>query len=115
MTEVERQITMLRGEGHTDAADLLEQYSRSVNVEAEFKYLLDFAKGADLFFKTQRVQLRSLWTAYCFHANMDIDTRAYDRDLRTLWEALPADHEEDSCEDFTTFEKFDDFMCVVLV
>ena len=115
MTEVKRQITMLRGEGHTDAADLLEQYSSSVNVEAEFKYLLDFAKGADLFFEVQRRQLRSLWTAYCVHANTDVDTRAYDRDLRSLWEALPADREEDSGEDFTTFEKFDDFMCAELV
>ena len=115
MAEVKQQIEMLRREGHHDAAKLLEQYSSSVNSEAEFRYLLDFARRADFFFRAQRVQLRSLWTAYCFHANMDVDTRAYDRDLRLVWDALPANHEEDSGDGFTTFEKFDDFMCVVLV
>ena len=115
MKNVESQIAMLRREGHRDAADLLEFYSGNINVEAEFKYLLDFAKGADFFFRTQRVQLRSLWTAYCFHANMDVDTKAYDRDLRLVWEALPVNREEDSGGDFSTYELFDDFMCVVLV
>jgi len=89
--------------------------SQQINVEAEFKFLLDFAASADFFFRTQRVQLRSLWTAYCFHTNMDVDTRSYDRDLRLVWDALPADREEDSGEDFTTFELFDNFMCAELV
>ena len=115
MREIERQIAMLRAEGHRDAANMLQQLSENINLEAEFKYLLDFAKGADFFFRSQRVQLRSLWTAYCFHANMDADTRAYDRDLLEIWNNLPADRGEDSGDEFTTFEKFDDFMCVVLV
>ena len=115
MTELERQIDMLDRDGYRDAARLLKEYSSSINLRAEFKYLLDFAKSADFFYKAQRSQLRSLWTAYCFHADMDVDTRGYDEDLRQIWESLPENREEDSGEDFATFEKFDDFMCVVLV
>ena len=33
-------------------------------------------------------QLRTLWTAYCIHQNMSIDTLSYDRELRQVWQAL---------------------------
>lgn len=56
--------------------------------EKEFEYLLSFIKEA--YFDTQiaRWQLRSLWTAFCLHNNIDCDTARYDNHLIVVWEAM---------------------------
>lgn len=116
MPDVIQQIKMLRSEGHHDAADLLERYSGRINFKAEFEYMILFVRQTDFFYELARNQLRAMWTAYCFHANLDVDTQPYDYDIHVLWNEVQKKlTEEDSGEDFTTFERFDDFMCAYLV
>lgn len=109
---VAHHIEQLRIGGYKDEARLLEIYSTNVNTEVEFEYLCQFAKESDFFYQLARNQLRSLWTAYCFHANLDVDTEKYDSDLMMLWNCMTVP--EDSI-DFENFELFDGFMCAELV
>lgn len=41
---------------------------------AEFNYMLAFAVESSFENELSRDQLRCLWTAYCFHNNLDADT-----------------------------------------
>lgn len=51
----------------------------------EFQYILKFAKKTDFFFEAARKQLRSLWTAYCLHNDMECDTKDYDNNIRFVY------------------------------
>ena len=48
------------------------------------------------YFETEQIcdQLRSLWTAYCLHNNIDVDTAEYDANLQKLYTAM----EKSGCE-----------------
>lgn len=102
----------LRIGGYLDEEKLLVKYATEINLDAEFKYLCDFARQGDFFFQIARNQLRSLWTAYCFHANLDVDTLGYDCELREVWNNVQIPND---CTDFENFESFDHFMCAELV
>lgn len=55
----------------------------------EFRYLIDFAvHGEDLSEETCQDQLQALWTAYCLHHSLNVDTNGYDNDLLTLWNRM---------------------------
>ena len=41
---------------------------------AEFNYMLAFVVESSFENELSRDQLRCLWTAYCFHNNLDADT-----------------------------------------
>lgn len=88
----------------------------SISREAELKYLEAFAYQSDFGEELSRKQLRALWTAYCFHHNLDVDTAGYDNDLLGLWshinKAVDAVTEE---SDWSCYDKFDGYMCVCLV
>lgn len=91
--------------------------SKMGNCELEF--ICGFAKESDFGYQLAQRQLRSLWTAYCFHNNIDCDVRRYDEDLRTVWDVVS---KNDTCpwkddEDELTvgFDLFDDFMCEEVV
>lgn len=58
-------------------------------------------------------QLRSLWTAYCIHQDMEVDTLSYDQDLLVLWETV--EKAAPKCEHTADFDAFDAFMCELLV
>lgn len=64
---------------------------------AEFNYILAFAVESSFENELSRDQLRCLWTAYCFHNNLDADTYEYDGDIRALWNAIAA-QEPDSAD-----------------
>lgn len=85
-----------------------------MNREAEFEFLLRFAAEAFIGEETVFSQLRSLWTAYCFHHDLDVDTSRYDNDLLSLWEAVTRSGEEDT-QHWSDFDSFDQFMCAWLV
>lgn len=111
---IQHQIEQLRIGGYRDEAASLEYFANHINCAKEFEYLFNFAKSGDFDFKLCRNQLRALWTAYCFHANTDVDTARYDSDLQSVWEAMPPCSE--MCEvDWHDFDSFDDFMCQYLV
>ena len=73
----------------------------------------DFSREACFESEECRDQLRSLWTAYCLHNNLIVDTGTYDDDILELWSAVSLG-EEDTAE-WSDFDSFDDFMCAHLV
>lgn len=75
----------------------------------EFEFLDHFAREGFLDEELVRDQLRALWTAYCFHANLDVDTGKYDSELSTLWETICEQGECDTA-DWSDFDSFDLFM-----
>lgn len=84
----------------------------SIDKEAELAYLTAFVRESDFDESiTLNGQLRALWTAFCLHHNLDVDTAAYDAIVCQLWQAMtPA-----SRASWSDFGSFDDFMCEYLV
>ena len=73
----------------------------------ELDYLLKFAASAD--FETGELaekQLRALWTAFCFHENLDVDTAEYDAKLQALYQQLPGDRTSCSWYDYEGFSRY---------
>lgn len=81
------------------------------NHNEEFEYLLKFAEESDLSVEVRRLQLKSLWTAYCLHRNLDVDTLQYDLACRDLWEKV----EEKDTACWGDFDSFDNYLCGYLV
>lgn len=79
----------------------------------EFDYLKSFAGEAYFDTEVERDQFRSLWTAYCLHNGLIVDTGTYDSDLYELWDIV-SNCEEDTAE-WSDFDSFDYFMCAYLV
>ena len=80
---------------------------------AEFKYMATFAIESYLIEELARDQLRSLWTAYCFHHNLDVDTEEYDEDLSQLWDVVS--EVGDGTSEWSDYDGFSNFMCRYLV
>lgn len=80
----------------------------------EFEFILDFVKDGDFGFSVCCRQLRSLWTAYCLHNNMECDTRCYDNDIRDIYNVLGKNTScpwrDDDEEGIVGFELFDMYM-----
>ena len=81
------------------------------NRNEEFEYLLKFVGEADLSEEVLRLQLKSLWSAYCLHKNFDADTLQYDRACRDLWEKV--EEKDTSC--WSDFDSFENYLCEYLV
>lgn len=79
----------------------------------ELEYMKNFAQEAYFDTDVCRDQLRSLWTAYCLHNDLIVDTGAYDSDILELWSVVSLG-EEDTAE-WSDFDSFDNFMCAHLV
>lgn len=85
----------------------------SLDEDGEYNYLLKFAAGAD--FETGELaekQLLALWTAFCFHEDLDVDTAEYDAKLQALYQQLPGDRTSCSWYDYEGFARY---MCELLV
>lgn len=80
----------------------------------EFEFILDFARDGDFGYDVCCRQLRSLWTAYCLHNNMECDTRVYDNDIRDVYNVLEKNAScpwgDDDEEGIIGFELFDMYM-----
>ena len=81
--------------------------------KAEFKCMAYFAMQSCFDEDICRDLFRILWTAYCLHHNLDVDTASYDSDLREMWEAVAADEEDTA--DWSDFDSFGSFMYRYLV
>lgn len=79
----------------------------------ELSYILSFADKGCFDTETACNQLRSLWTAYCLHHDLDVDTSGYDHDLMTVWERTAAAEGDTVC--WSDYAGFDSFMCAGLV
>lgn len=80
---------------------------------SEFKFMVSFATENCFDEDICHDHFRMLWTAYCLHHGLDVDTASYDSDLRELWEAVSAEDEDTA--DWSDFDSFDRFMCRYLV
>jgi len=80
---------------------------------AEFKFVKSYAAESCFDDDICRDLLRMLWTAYCLHYGLDVDTVGYDNDLLALWYVV-SDAESDTA-DWSDFDSFDTFMCRYLV
>lgn len=84
-----------------------------LNEDDEYNYLLKFAAGADFEVgELAEKQLRALWTAFCFHESLDVDTAEYDAKLRALYQQMPG--YSISCS-WCDYEGFGRYMCEFLV
>jgi len=79
---------------------------------SELIYLIEFATHNDSGNPLVREQLRALWTAYCFHAGMLVDTAYYDNIILRLWNEM---EDAKQTRGFKDFDDFDNFMCKWLV
>lgn len=109
MSESEAKKTAAESQGCSPACIWLI----SLDEDSEFGYLLKFASGADFEVgEMAEKQLRALWTAFCFHENLDVGTAEYDAKLQTLYQQLPGDRT--SCS-WYGYESFGCYMCKLLI
>lgn len=80
----------------------------------ELDFIKEFVEDSPFDMEVCRDQLRSLWTAYCLHFDLDPDTYLYDNALRQVWKSI-CDGGEESTADWSDFDSFENFMCVYLV
>lgn len=108
MVTVEKIIAELKVGGYLDAAEYIERQFATINRTAEFGYMKAFIIEGDFTEDVYRAQLRALWTAYCLHHNLDVDTLEYDDDLLGLWSEM---HKLGSANGWSEYQEFTDFMC----
>lgn len=107
------QLDILRRDGYHAAAQLIESMQNKVSRKAEMEYLKEFVRQGCFDVEISRDQLRCLWTAYCLHHRLDVDTSKYDSDLTELWDTMAEDEAETA--DWSDHDSFDNFMCRYLV
>ncbi len=120
--DIKKQLDMLHRDGYFDAEQIIRSLLRQVNIsdmqktsikKLKLEYLKDFAREAYLDNDVSCDQLRSLWTAYCLHHNLTVDTATYDSDIAELWGAVSFDGE--GTAEWNDFECFKNFMCAHLI
>ena len=79
----------------------------------ELQYIISFAEESRFEMEPAHSQLRSLWTAYCLHHSLDVDTSKYDHDLMAIWAQVSATEGDTAC--WSDFDSFDAFMSANLV
>ena len=82
-------------------------------LEQEFDYIVGFAVESCFDNELACQQFRSLWTAYCFHRGLDVDTEEYDAALAGIWKEVSAGEEDTAY--WNDFNSFDQFMSAELV
>lgn len=82
--------------------------------QQEYEFIRTFVHENSFDEELARDQLRALWTAYCFHCDLEVDTAKYDADLLSLWEII-SDGGKGDTADWSSFVSFDNFMAELLV
>lgn len=85
----------------------------------DLDFIIAFAKESPLRFTIVREQLRSLWTAYCLHKDLEPDTQRCNRELALVQGALnkscPSEWRDKNVYPGLRRLEFNDFMCEELV
>lgn len=84
-----------------------------MNQQAEMDFLINFAEENSFDEEVSCEQLRSLWTAYCLHFDLEADTQEYDDGLVAVWSVI-CRNETDTAY-WHNFQTFSNFMCAELV
>lgn len=79
-----------------------------ISRKAEFDYMLNFVEENSFDDEMSCDWLRMLWTAFCLHQGIDVDTRDYDELLGQLW--AKTEEAEDYSGDWADAASFDIFM-----
>lgn len=82
--------------------------------QQEFDFITEFIESSeDLYDRTTIFQLRCLWTAFCIHQGLNVDTCEYDSKFGILWAVM----EETGMNPYNSdeYERFYDAMCKYLV
>lgn len=98
-------LEILWQDGYHAAARLIERL-QSDNRTAEFEFMRSYVAESCFDDAICRDRLRMLWTAYCLHHDLDVDTAGYDNDLLELWSAEVKDWLR-RCEERRKAPKFD--------
>lgn len=85
MADVSTVKAALHRDGYLDAEALIENLENSVSRKAERLYLVAFTRESSFDDDLSRQQFRCLWTAYCFHHGLTVDTAEYDGELGGMW------------------------------
>ena len=96
-----------------ESARIIGFIQGKISQEAESEYLKEFVRENCFDGEPIRSQLRCLWTAYCFHHRLDVDTLGYDKELAGLWSMIA--EKEPEAVGWKDFDSFDNFMCKYLV
>lgn len=95
------------------AVEAIEDLETHISRVAEFDFMLSYVQESCFDEEICRDWLRMLWTAYCLHHRLEVDTSSYNNDLLELWSKL--DEINDGTSDWSDFSSFDHFMCTYLV
>lgn len=81
--------------------------------QRELDYIFSFVNEGGFDQDVACDQLICLWTAFCLHHDLDVDTAEYDRLLREIWDSLTESEEGPSF--WGSFGEFDNSMARYLV
>lgn len=96
-------------------ADLLAYLEKK-----EFEFILGYLR-TNAMDDTTLHQLRALWTGYCIHNSVDVDTSKYDSKLQEIEReasemyGCPWNEAKDAVQAEKLLDEFDNFMCEDLV
>lgn len=81
-----------------------------MNEAKEWRFIVDYIHGQtiDFYIDACKNQFMALWTAYCLHNDLYVDTAKYDVALMDLFNALSIKQRRALCHN--CFPKFDDLM-----
>lgn len=73
-----------------------------MNEKSEWQFLIDYVKDdtTDFGLDSCRNQLLALWTVYCMHNDLDVDTAMYDAVLLDLFNALSLEQRRELCRNY---------------
>lgn len=108
MANAESALTKYKQNGDLDVAVTGNNQSPGISQWAEYLYLKAFARQSFFDEEICRDHLRMLWTAFCLHHELLIDTASYDHYLLELWNEMC--EFGDGKSEWDEFDDFDRFM-----
>lgn len=84
-----------------------------IDITAEFEFMTAYATENCFDEEICRDHLRMLWTVFCLHHGLDVDTHDYDCYLSELWRTVEKFEQE--TPDWSDFDNFELFMGKYLV
>ena len=89
-----------------------ERHDKQLAKMNELSFLFEWVRETDFCGDLDIDILRILWTAYCFHNGLDVDTAEYDNVLLCIYNSIVPN---DSVNVLMTYDEFDAYMAHYLV